>query len=52
MAFLIVVALVVVGTFIVILPALLPGLLPIAIGVAVYRTVMRHRHPDQGIHSH
>lgn len=50
MAFLVVIALVVVGTFVIILPALLPGLVPIAIGVAVYRSVARHRHPDQGIH--
>ena len=51
MAFLVVIALVVLGTFVIILPALLPGLLPIAVGVAVYRSVMRHRHPDQGMHT-
>ena len=52
MAFLVVIALVVIGTFVIILPALLPGLIPIAVGVAVYRSVMRHRHPDQGAHTH
>lgn len=44
MAILVILALVVVGTFLLILPALLPGIVVGAIGFMIYRSVERHRH--------
>ena len=44
MAILAILALVVVGAFILVLPALVPGIVVGAIGLVIYRSVMRHRH--------
>lgn len=44
MAILVILALVVVGTFLLILPALLPGIVIGAIGFMIYRSVERHHH--------
>ena len=44
MAILAILALFIVGAVILILPALLPGILILAIGLAIYRSVERHRH--------
>jgi len=44
MAILVILALVLVGAVLLILPALLPGIVIGAIGLMIYRTVERHRH--------
>lgn len=44
MAILVVLALVVAGAVLLILPALVPGILVGALGYMIYRSVERHRH--------
>ena len=52
MAILVLLALLVGGTILLILPALVPGLVLVAVGTFVYRSVLRHRHPGPSARAH